>query len=112
MAPIENGEARLGPVRVALGAAAATLNGEVVVGVRPESFELAPDGIPAQVDVVEELGSEAYAFCRAQLGGEERRVVARVDARRPPGLQERIALRPIADEVHLFDPTTGARIDA
>jgi multiple sugar transport system ATP-binding protein len=111
-APVEDGMARLGPVSVALGAAGAALNGEVVVGVRPESFELAPDGIPARVDVVEELGSEAYAFCRAQLGGEERRVVARVDARHPPGLQERIALRPLAAEVHLFDPATGARVDA
>jgi multiple sugar transport system ATP-binding protein len=97
---------------VALGAAASALNGEVVVGVRPESFEIAPDGIPARVDVVEELGSEAYAFCRAELGGEERRVVARVDARRPPRLQERITLRPRAEELHLFDPTTGARVDA
>jgi multiple sugar transport system ATP-binding protein len=97
---------------VALGAAAAALNGEVVVGVWPESFEIAPDGIPARVDVVEELGSEAYAFCRAELGGEERRMVARVDARRPPGLQERIGLRPRAEEVHLFDPATGARVDA
>ena len=111
-APIEDGAARLGPVSVALGAAASALNGEVVVGVRPESFEIAPDGIPARVDVVEELGSEAYAFCRAELGGEERRVVARVDARRPPRLQERITLRPRAEELHLFDPTTGARVDA
>ena len=110
-APIEGGIARLGPFSVALGSAAAALNGEVVVGVRPESFELAPDGIPAHVDVVEELGSEAYAFCRAQLAGEERRVVARVDARQPPALQERITLRPLAEEVHLFDPATGARLE-
>jgi len=111
-APIEDGIARLGPFSVALGSAAGALNGEVVVGVRPESFEIAPDGIPARVDVVEELGAEAYAFCRAQLAGEDRRVVARVDARRPPALQERIALRPRAEEVHLFDPATGARISA
>jgi multiple sugar transport system ATP-binding protein len=111
-APVDRGVARLGPVQIPLGAAASVLNGEVVVGVRPESFELAPDGIPARVDVVEELGSEAYAFCRAQLAGEERRVVARVDARRPPGLQERIALRPRAEELHLFDPRSGARLDA
>jgi multiple sugar transport system ATP-binding protein len=104
--------ARLGPVEVPLGAAASMLNGEVVIGVRPESFELAADGIPARVDVVEELGSEAYAFCRAELHGGEQRVIARVDARRPPGLQERIALRPRAEEVHLFDPRSGARIDA
>jgi multiple sugar transport system ATP-binding protein len=110
-APVEGATARLGPVSVDLGAAAVALNGEVVIGVRPESFEIAADGIPARVDVVEELGSEAYAFCRAELAGGERRVVARVDARRPPGLQERIALRPRADEVHLFDPRSGARLD-
>jgi hypothetical protein len=38
-------------------------------------------------------------------------VVARVDARRPPALQERITLRPLAEEVHLFDPATGARLE-
>src|SRR4051812_11040186 len=111
-APVNGATARLGTIDVPLGAAAAGLNGDVVIGVRPESFEIAADGIPARVDVVEELGSEAYAFCRAEMAGGERRVVARVDARRPPGLQERIALRPRAEEVHLFDPDSGARIDA
>jgi hypothetical protein len=35
----------------------------VVVGLRPESLELAADGVPARVQVVEELGADAYVFC-------------------------------------------------
>ena len=39
----------------------------VVVGLRPESLEIDDaDGIHAEVEVVEELGADAYAFCVAR----------------------------------------------
>ena len=38
------------------------------------------------------------------------RLVARVDARRPPVRDERIFLRPQPDEAHVFDAETGARL--
>ena len=58
---------------------------EVVVGgLRPEALELAPDGVAARVEVVEELGADAYAFCTAELAGRQTRLVARADAHHPP----------------------------
>ena len=44
------------------------------------------------------------------LAGGERRVIARVDARRPPAQGESVHLRPLAEEAHLFDPETGERL--
>ena len=82
---------------------------EIVVGLRPESLELAGDGLPARVEVVEELGADAYVFCVAEVNGVETRLVARVDARRPPERDERIFLRPQA-EAHVFDAATGERL--
>jgi multiple sugar transport system ATP-binding protein len=82
----------------------------VVLGLRPESLELAADGVPARVDAVEELGADAYLFCTADLGGETVRLVARVDARTVPDRGERVSLRPLPDEAHLFDAETGERL--
>jgi multiple sugar transport system ATP-binding protein len=84
--------------------------GEIVVGLRPEALELAADGVAGRVEVVEELGADAYAFCVAELPGGEARLVARADARHPPATGERVGLRPRFDEVHLFDPVSGARL--
>jgi hypothetical protein len=60
--------------------------------------------------VVEDVGAEAYAFCTAELPGGEGRLIARVDSRRPPGQGDSVRLRPLADEMHLFDPETGERL--
>src|SRR4051794_11794758 len=116
-APVDaDGSPRLDGVRVELaGATAATLAsrgmGEVVLGLRPESLEVAADGgIPARVEVVEELGADAFAFCIAQLPDGEAKIVARTDWRRPPERGERVVLRPRPGEAHAFDPGTGERL--
>jgi multiple sugar transport system ATP-binding protein len=96
-------------LRAALAARAAP---RVVVGLRPEALELASDGLAARVEVVEELGADAYAFCVGEVGGEETRFVARADARRPPTQGDRVALRVRAGEAHLFDADSGERIGA
>jgi multiple sugar transport system ATP-binding protein len=62
------------------------------------------------VEVVEEIGADAYVFTAAELPGEETKLVARVEARRAPERGGRILLRPRAGEAHLFDPETGARL--
>jgi multiple sugar transport system ATP-binding protein len=107
----EDGAASLGGARIPLPAAAAA-NGrrEVVVGLRPESLELAADGMPAEVQVVEELGADAFVFCVAELGLGTTKLVARVDARRAPERGARVTLRPRADEAHVFDAATGERL--
>jgi multiple sugar transport system ATP-binding protein len=84
----------------------------IVLGLRPESLELAADGVPARVDVVEELGADAYLFCSADVDGETVRLVARVDARAVPDRGDRVSLRPLPDEAHLFDAETGERLSS
>jgi multiple sugar transport system ATP-binding protein len=87
---------------------------EVVIGLRPESLELngSEDGIKAQVEVVEELGADAFAFCVADVNGEECKLIARTDWRRPPDRGENVGLKPHAAEAHVFDPMTGERLGA
>ncbi len=79
---------------------------EVIVGLRPEALELDTDGIACEVEVVEEIGADAYVFASATVG----KLVARVEARRAPERGARIALRPRGGDVHLFDPVTGTRL--
>jgi multiple sugar transport system ATP-binding protein len=82
----------------------------VTLGLRPEALEIATDGIAARVEVVEELGADAYAFCVARLPEGETKLVARADWQRPPGRGERVALRPLSSEAHVFDSETGERL--
>ncbi len=106
-----NGAVSVGGVSVPLpDGARANGRHEVTVGVRPESLELAADGIGAEVQMVEDIGADAYVFCMTSIGGEERRLIARSSARRAPARGERVALRPVAGETHLFDPVSGDRL--
>jgi multiple sugar transport system ATP-binding protein len=87
---------------------------DVMLGLRPESLEIngSSDGIRAEVEVVEELGADAYAFCVARPGGTETKLIARTDWRRPPEPGAVVALRPRPGEAHAFDPETGERLGA
>jgi multiple sugar transport system ATP-binding protein len=105
--PLTNGAVSLGGVAIPIPKRPE--RGEVVVGFRPESLELAGDGVPARVEVVEEVGADAYVFCASETVG---KLVARTEARRAPERGENVTLRPRADEAHVFDPDTGARLDA
>jgi multiple sugar transport system ATP-binding protein len=105
--PVTNGSVSLGGVAIPVPRSA---GGTVVVGVRPESLELAPDGIPARVDVVEEIGADAFVFTTAQINGDETKLVARSSAKSAPEREARVALRPIAADAHLFDPSDGSRL--
>jgi len=71
------------------------------------------------VDVVEELGSDRFFYCAgdfrtvdAEAGGDGPAVLtARVPGDSAIGVGERIILRPHHDQVHVFSPTTGERLD-
>jgi multiple sugar transport system ATP-binding protein len=111
--PVENGRLALGGEAVSVPNAAAT-NGreELVLGLRPEALELAPGGLPAEVELVEEIGADAYVFCVADVAGEATKLVARTGANRAPQRGERVALKARTEEAHLFDPATGDRLGA
>jgi multiple sugar transport system ATP-binding protein len=108
--PLGRSSVRLSPQLAA--AARGNGRGDVVLGLRPESLELASEGLAAQVSVVEEVGADAYVFCTAEIGGESTKIVARTEARRAPERGERVVLRPRPDEAHLFDADSGERIVA
>ena len=88
----------------------------VTVGVRPEDLRPAGagDGLEVTVDVVEELGADAYVYGTLTEGagqdGAGTTLVARVDARTPPERGTRLRLVPDPDRTHLFDGGTGARL--
>jgi multiple sugar transport system ATP-binding protein len=85
-------------------------DGQVVLGVRPEDLEASSEGLPIEVDVVEELGADAYVYGRTRTGGEEMPIVARVDGRRPPATGEVFHVTPRQGQVHLFDVGNGERL--
>ncbi len=80
----------------------------VTVGVRPEDIRAAHDGEPATVRVVEPTGHEClliYDF----LGQE---IVSRGDADFRPRPGETVRLRLRADRLHIFDASSGVRLNA
>jgi len=105
--PVSNGSVSLGGVAIPVPSGPRE---SVVVGVRPESLELASDGIPAQVQVVEEIGADAFVFCTAEVAGEETKLVARAGAKHAPERGAHVFLRPSAEDAHLFDPVDGMRL--
>ena len=70
-----------GEVPVPREAAAEAGDREVTVGVRPEDMKLVGEGegLKTTVNVVEELGANAYVFGTAEVNGEEHDSIARVD---------------------------------
>jgi multiple sugar transport system ATP-binding protein len=110
--PLTNGALSFGGVDVPVPRGVAA-NGRksLVMGVRPEALEVAPDGVAANVDVVEDVGADAFVFCSTELGGENMKLVARTEVRKAPKQGERVTLRPRPEEAHLFDPASGERLD-
>jgi multiple sugar transport system ATP-binding protein len=87
----------------------------VIVGVRPEDLSLDPsgEGLAIEVDVVEELGADAYIYGR-QPGSEadDKPFIARVDGRTPPSKGEVVHFLPKTDHLHVFDTQSGQRLGA
>jgi multiple sugar transport system ATP-binding protein len=104
--PTANGSVTLGGVDIPVPNGRAS----IVVGIRPESLELASEGIEADVEVVEEIGADAFVFCVGEIAGAETKLVARTEAKRAPERGARVALRPVAGDAHLFDAESGTRL--
>ncbi|OZF42611.1 ABC transporter ATP-binding protein [Rhodococcus sp. 14-2470-1a] len=84
---------------------------EVTVGIRPEHVDLTDSGVELEIDVVEELGAEAYVFGRIMFDTQSIPLVARVDWRNPPAKGDVVRVRLADAHVHLFHPgPEGARI--
>ena len=122
--PVTDGGVKLGNHTVAVDRSviAKATGGRVTLGVRPEDLDLVTDrsGLEVSVDVVEELGADAYVYGTpegvSQIGsdGEDsshKPFLARVDGRRPPKRGERIHLVPKPGHIHIFDSVSGERLN-
>jgi multiple sugar transport system ATP-binding protein len=77
---------------------------EIVVGIRPEHFEIASVGVEMLIDVVEELGADAYLYGRVCLPDNifGQPVVARTDGHNPPLRDSRVRVHPQPGQLHFF----------
>ncbi|MDJ0824585.1 MAG: sn-glycerol-3-phosphate ABC transporter ATP-binding protein UgpC [Rhodobacter sp.] len=75
----------------------------VTFGIRPEHLELAEDGLPVTVSVVEPTGSETHLITK--FGAHEITGVFRERHHFAPG--QRIHLHPRLDKIYVFDDATG-----
>lgn len=76
-------------------------NNQIIVGVRPEEFEIGDSGVPFTVSLIEELGADAFIY--GKIDGSDTDIVTRVKGndRYRPGTQ----LRAKPSKVHLFSAT-------
>jgi multiple sugar transport system ATP-binding protein len=109
--PVVDGSVSLGDWRIQVPRQIAACGREVVVGMRPEHFELGARGVEVEIDVVEELGADAYIYGR--ITPTERAfgktVTARVDPQDPPQPGDRAMLHPNAAHIQFFG-TDGRRL--
>jgi ABC-type sugar transport system ATPase subunit len=74
----------------------------VTVGIRPHDVRYG-EGLAAEVEVVEALGTESFAHCRVA----DAPFIARLEGSERPSRGETIALAVPKESVHLFDRETG-----
>ncbi|WP_084039258.1 ABC transporter ATP-binding protein [Demequina sp. NBRC 110053] len=120
------GRAKVDLAREAVSALKAEDKNHVVLGFRPESLDrVAPntDGaIPIEVDVVEELGSDAFVYGEVpnEFGGAEdvhfaagdSQMIVRIDPRDVPGKGDTVWVKIREGEQHVFSAATGERLSS
>jgi multiple sugar transport system ATP-binding protein len=101
--------------RETMAALAADGSKTATLGFRPEGVRLVGEGegFPYEVVVVEELGSDAYAYgtlhtSRSSAG--DKLITLRVDARKPPMKGETIHIQIDPNEAHVFSTESGRRV--
>ncbi|NBQ97087.1 MAG: sn-glycerol-3-phosphate ABC transporter ATP-binding protein UgpC [Microbacteriaceae bacterium] len=85
----------------------------VTVGLRPEDLVLTTkgNGISVEIQVIEELGADAFLYGNTTIEGEKIDIIARVDAKNHPMAGETVNLIPQGGITHLFDITSGLRLN-
>jgi multiple sugar transport system ATP-binding protein len=116
LTPEADGTVGLGNFRMTLPREAAGKAGAggITLGVRPEDLRLVGEneGIPATVELLEELGSDAYLHATVRGSDGTQVLVARVDPKGPPARGTDVSLAPTTDNLHWFDTASGQRISA
>jgi multiple sugar transport system ATP-binding protein len=102
-----DGSIEIGGTRLPFTGKHAVADGQpVVYGIRPEHLELANDGFPAKIAVIEPTGSETMVVVR--MGETEMVALFRERHQFAPG--QTVHLRPRVEQVHLFDSESGQRV--
>ncbi len=101
--------------REQVAAARAEGTSTVTVGFRPEHSDLVgagDGGIPIIVELVEELGSDAYVHGRAALNGGDatETLVVRVGSNAAPRIGDTVYVKPQVGSHHVFHATSGTRL--
>jgi len=113
-ADIVDGGLKFGTAVAALDrdALAATSAKKVTIGVRPEDVTVSTsgEGLPVNVDVVEELGADGYLYGHTDIDGSRVDIVARVDGRVHPNAGDQVFITPVAKHIHAFDLESGERL--
>ena len=115
IAPVVGGKAMLGDLAIDVPASAGA---SVTVGVRPEGFTPSAKGFHVLVEVVEELGSDAFVYGKpadstvkfANAADEGAQVIVRWDPKNPPKPGQTITVEAAKSAVHLFNSATGERV--
>ena len=91
---------------------AAASAGQVTLGVRPENLKVTDGaGLAVEVDVVEELGADGFLYGHTTINGANQDVVSRVAGRSQLRTGDKVTLAPEGGIVHLFDVTSGLRLN-
>jgi len=121
--PVRTGVALLGGGRLELPLPrelAQRAGSRVTVGLRPESWDLAPadapDAIPVSVELLEALGSESFLYGRPVHPDEgvtvrSERIAVRLDKHLKPKLGEEVHVRPRVREAYFFDSASGTALE-
>ena len=82
------------------------------IGVRPEDLTVSTsgEGLPVDVDVVEELGADGYLYGHTDVDGKRVDIVARVDGRIHPNAGDKVFILPEPNHIHVFDVESGQRL--
>ncbi len=118
------GRARIAVPRQVISDLAPDDKNQITIGFRPESLDVVPEGtpdaIPVVVNLVEELGSDAFVYGAltnefgaaeaVHSGAGDAQIIVRVDPRQVPGKGETIWVRIRTGEQHLFHAGSGERI--
>jgi len=115
-APVSGGKAMLGSLGIAVPSSASS---SVTVGIRPEGFAPAATGFEVAVEVVEELGADAFVYGKpvdkslkfANTSEELGQVIIRWDPKSPPKPGQTVTVGVNSNIVHLFDAASGKRLN-
>ena len=91
---------------------AKTKEKSITVGLRPEDLVISKkDGIQVEIDVIEELGADAFLYGSAVIEGKKTDVIARIGSISSLRSGDKVYLKPQGGITHLFDVTTGLRLN-